>query len=42
MRRMTEEEVDAVNQLFKTDFPLRVIYEERMYAIPGGLLIELQ
>lgn len=40
-RRMSEEEVDAVNQLIKTDFPLRVIHEDKKYIIPGGLLIEL-
>lgn len=41
MRRMGEEEVEAVNQLLKTDFPLRVIYEDKKYIVPGGLLIEL-
>ena len=40
-RKMSEEEVDAVNQLLKTNFPLRVTHEDRAYAIPGGLLIEL-
>lgn len=40
-RVMSQDEVDSVNQLLKTDFPLRVIYEERRYIVPGGLLIEL-
>jgi len=41
MRVMKKEEVNAVNQLLKTDFPLRVIYEDRRYVVPGGILIEL-
>lgn len=40
-RKMDESEIDAVNQLLKTDFPLRVIYEDRRYIVPGGVLIEL-
>ena len=40
-RVMKEDEINAVNQLLKTDFPLRVIYENKTYLVPGGLLIEL-